>query len=71
MNEAEFRRMCQSGDSRNEAAFRKVLSEWGIEGNMGELHSWRCAYPDRYGSCDCVDSFIADLVAAAGYAEGT
>ena len=45
-------------------AIRKALSEWGIEGNLGDVHGWRCQYPDIYGQCDCVDRLIADLMAA-------
>lgn len=30
----------------------------------GELHSWRCDYPDRYGPCDCLGEFVRDMTAA-------
>lgn len=26
-------------------------------------HSWRCEYPERYGSCDCYGSLIDDIEA--------
>lgn len=28
------------------------------------IHSWRCAYPDRYGRCKCFEGTVTDLVAA-------
>lgn len=31
--------------------------------SVDELHSWRCAYPDRYGPCSCVAE-LADAVLA-------
>ena len=51
-------------DARKRAAIRKTLVEWGIEGNLGDVHGWRCQYPDIYGQCDCVDRLIVDLMAA-------
>lgn len=39
-----------------------VLTENGMtEG--GNMHGWRCEYPDRYGPCDCCDLLADDLVA--------
>jgi hypothetical protein len=46
------------------ATLRQVLADNGISGNHDGLHSWRCAYPDRYGECSCEAELIGDLVAA-------
>lgn len=27
-----------------------------------DIHSWRCAHPDRYGRCSCFTELIDDLV---------
>lgn len=47
-----------------EERITKVLAENGIAGNGGELHGWRCAYPERYGECDCLATLVAELVVA-------
>ena len=44
-------------------ALRRVLAENGISGNHDGLHGWRCAYPDRYGECSCVDELVSEIVA--------
>lgn len=41
---------------------RRVLAENGISGNHDGLHGWRCAHPDRYGECCCVNDLIGELV---------
>jgi hypothetical protein len=41
----------------------RILGEYGLSGN-GELHAWRCAYPDRYGECTCVMDLALDIAAA-------
>jgi hypothetical protein len=46
-----------------EDRLRQVLADYGLE-NGGELHSWRCQNPDRFGDCDCVGELTADLVRA-------
>ena len=42
-----------------------VLRGLGLDAveNQG-LHGWRCAYPDRYGPCDCFDEMVEALTAA-------
>ena len=30
-------------------------------GRLAEWHSWRCAYPDQYGQCDCNSEVAADI----------
>jgi len=46
---------------------RSVLEESGINDNPAEfdsdIHSWRCAHPDRYGRCSCFQELVDDLVA--------
>lgn len=37
-----------------------LLSEGAGETDHG-IHGWRCAYPDRYGPCDCVNE-MADAI---------
>jgi hypothetical protein len=27
------------------------------------IHSWRCAYPDRFGRCDCFDQAVGQVMA--------
>lgn len=39
---------------------KDTLIEYGA-GPQTSIHSWRCAHPDRYGDCDCVDELAADL----------
>ena len=34
------------------------------------IHSWRCAYPDRYGPCDCIEEAGRDIAAAVVAALG-
>lgn len=47
------------------------IGDTGVEGvGGGNIHGWRCHYPDRYGSCTCViDELPAVLasVRARGY----
>lgn len=33
----------------------------------GSIHSWRCAYPDRYGKCTCFQELVADLEALTAH----
>lgn len=46
-------------------ALRRVLIANGADGpeNRG-YHSWRCQYPDRYGSCSCFEDLLSEMVAA-------
>lgn len=30
----------------------------------GDMHSWRCSYPEIYGRCSCFAEFVSDLAAA-------
>ena len=32
-------------------------------GRLAEWHGWRCAYPDRYGECNCNQAVAADIAA--------
>jgi hypothetical protein len=36
---------------------------------VDDLHSWRCAYPDRYGACSCVAD-LAGAILGAGWRRG-
>src|SRR5690606_1311959 len=44
------------------AAVLATFVEYGDEAGSG-IHSWRCAYPDRYGPCRCREEFAADVAA--------
>ena len=47
-----------------EKAAQKLTDEGAAPGSS--IHSWRCEYPERYGSCDCVDE-VARIVLSAVY----
>jgi len=40
----------------------ELLAAGGAPGSS--LHSWRCEYPERYGTCTCVRDLAASIVAA-------
>ena len=47
--------------------YREQLAEVLIEEGAGpgnSIHSWRCAYPDRYGPCSCVEEATDALLAS-------
>lgn len=50
------------------AAIVRVLRENGLtdepEKYDGDIHSWRCTYPDRYGHCSCFKDLADDLADA-------
>lgn len=39
-----------------------LRAEGGDPGSS--IHGWRCAYPDRYGPCDCLAESAAGILAA-------
>lgn len=46
---------------------RRVLIDFGLEG--GDLHSWRCGYPDVYGACKCLEELAEALHEATADAD--
>ena len=46
------------------ATVRAVLEREGIDEPERGIHSWRCAHPDRYGKCKCLDVVMEDIAAA-------
>jgi hypothetical protein len=54
----------RSEDVDVEATITRVATEHCLQQGAGGFHSWRCDYPDRYGECDCLAEFVADLTAA-------
>jgi hypothetical protein len=42
---------------------KQELVSYGLA-EFGELHAWRCRYPDIYGPCTCLDELTDDLVKA-------
>lgn len=49
------------------AEIERVLRENGLTDRPdlydGNIHSWRCAHPDRYGVCACFDDLVDELLA--------
>ena len=43
-----------------------ILLEAGLNDTDSSLHSWRCAYPDRYSPCTCLADLVTDLEAECG-----
>ena len=39
--------------AEREAVLAGLRDSGLTDGNDGNPHSWRCAYPDRYGPCEC------------------
>ncbi len=52
-----------SDDAIREAVIA-ALAENCIGEPGSDMHSWRCAYPDRYGPCDCLAETVTDVIAA-------
>ena len=51
---------------------RDALRDNGIDESASiGMHSWRCAYPEQYGQCDCLDLLLDDLVRASETSEAT
>lgn len=50
--------------NNNRESIIQVLTDNGLSGS-GELHGWRCGYPERYGPCDCVATLADELAALA------
>lgn len=46
------------------AIVRATLEREGIDEPERGIHSWRCAHPDRYGKCKCLDAVMEDIAAA-------
>lgn len=53
------------------AAVRSTLPEWGVGPDYSRdgIHGWRCEYPDRYGPCECFETLLSDIRAAATAAD--
>jgi hypothetical protein len=45
-----------------------LLSEGAGEPEHG-IHGWRCAYPERYGPCDCVAQLATEIKMSAWLGE--
>jgi uncharacterized Zn finger protein len=47
------------------AEIERVLRENGLTDQPdkydGDIHSWRCSYPDIYGPCSCFAELLDDL----------
>lgn len=44
-------------------AITQALTDNGLSG-IGELHSWRCQFPQTYGECTCIADLVDDVVKA-------
>ncbi len=55
----------QAADVDVAGQVERILREHGLNDNPGEydsnIHSWRCEYPDLYGSCSCFGELRDDL----------
>lgn len=38
-----------------------MLVDWGVNEPRQGIHGWRCAYPENYGPCDCLDQLVDDI----------